>query len=105
MPKDHLTLLVLSLSKGTRHNVCPLELLLYSTDSVVFFSYSIKCLLRMLMVWDRKSRITPTGPFVSNTTQTKADDMKSRCATKGALWKVRKKDIRKKVFAFFQTIN
>lgn len=98
MPKDHLALLVLSLSKGTRHNVCPLELLLYSPDSVCFFPYSTKCLLRMLMVWDRKSRITPTGPSVSNTTQTKADDMKSRCATRGALWKVRKKDIRKKVF-------
>lgn len=30
MPKDHLLAqLVLSLSKGTRHNVCPLELLLF----------------------------------------------------------------------------
>lgn len=42
MPKDHLALLVLSLSKGTRHNVCPLELLLYSPDSVCFFPYKYK---------------------------------------------------------------
>lgn len=104
MPKDHLLAqLVLSLSKGTRHNVCPLELLLYSP--VCFFPYSTKCLPRMLMVWDRKSRITPTGPSAYNITQTKADDMKSRCAMKGALWKVSKKTLGKRFFAFFQTIN
>lgn len=105
MPKDHLLAqLVLSLSKGTRHNVCPLELLL-CIFSCVFLSPQYKMPAPDADGLGPEIKDNTDGSICVQYHPNKSGRHEVQMCYEGCAVEGEQKDIRKKIFAFFQTIN